>query len=463
MHKHILFTLAGLMNSILIFSQVINGLTNPESQITSEIISNVPIFINEPNSYQLNEHVSKEAKLSLDSIISYGKNESTGEWDKKIFKEFFLYSNYRDTVVEKFSWDNENNDWKIRVKEIKKYNDQNNIIHYEHHLISKSKKRIDYIYTDNGDLAEIINSKWLVDLNKWLQIEKMTKHYNSKGLLQVDTSYTKYTDSDAWVLKSRKVYTYDTKNHLLADTTYTKQKNAHEWELFSTTKYEYNSGYLVDQLFSSWNSDMAKLIPYTRKEILYETNNWNILVTNEYKWDKTIYEWVIDSKHTFGYDANNLLTSITNNYFDSETTTKKNVFSFDYSITKEDIILPSSYSNFGAFHHKITRNEYFSNELEKYREAKFYYSDTGSLSIIDNTSQKVLAVYPNPTKKSLFVNFPKTYNQALFELYDIRGNKIISLTINNGEEIKINRLRKGIYIYSIICEQNRIAGKLIKD
>ncbi|NJB82793.1 T9SS type A sorting domain-containing protein [Wenyingzhuangia aestuarii] len=462
MYKHILFTLTSLMSSILVFSQEINGLTIPKSQITSEIISDAPIN-NEPNKSQFNQHINKEAKLSLDSIISYGKNESTGEWDKKIFKEFFLYSNYRDTVVEKSSWDNENNDWKIRVKEIKKYNDQNNIIHYEHHLISKSKKRIDYNYTDKGDLVEIINSKWLVELYKWLQIEKMTKHYNSKGLLQVDTSYTKYTDSDAWVLKSRKVYTYDTKNHILADTTYIKQKNAHEWELFSTTKYEYNSGHLVNELFSRWNSDVAKLIPYTRKEILYETNNWNVLATNEYKWDKTIDEWIIDLKHTFGYDAYNLLNSITNNYFDSETTNKKNVFSFDYSIKKEDLILPSSYSNFDAFHHKIISNEYFNNELEKYREANFYYSDAGSLSIIDNTSQEVLVVYPNPAKKSLFVNFPKIYNQALFELYDIRGNKIISSTINNGEEIKINTLKKGVYIYSIICEQNRIAGKLIKD
>lgn len=437
------------MSSIVVFSQVINGLTNPESQNTSEIISNVPIF-------------TKEAKLSLDSIISYGKNESTGEWDKKLFKESFLYSNYRDTVVKKSSWDNENNTWEIRVKEIKKYNDQNNIIRYEHHLISKSKKRIDYTYTDKGDIAEIINSKWMANFGIWLQIEKMTKHYNSKGLLQVDTSYTKYTDSDAWVLKSRKVYTYDTEHHILADTTYIKQKNAHEWELFSATKYEYSSGYLVNKLFSRWNSDIAKLIPYTRKEILYKTNSWNVLVTNEYKWDKTIDEWVIGSKHTFGYDANNLLNSISNNYFDSETTNKKNVFNFDYSISKEDIILPSSYSNFGAFHHKITSNEYFNNELEKYREAKFYYSDAGSLSIIDNMSQEVLTVYPNPSKESLFVNFSNTYNQALFELYDIRGNKIISSSINKGEEIKINTLSKGVYLYNIFFDKNRISGKLIK-
>ena len=464
MFKHIVFTLTGLMNSILVFSQVINGLTNPESQITSEIISDLPIFINESNNYQLNQHVIKEAKLSLDSIISYGKNESTGEWDKKIFKESFWYANYRDTVVEKSIWDNENNVWKIKEKEFKKYNSLNKIICYESHLISKSKKRIDYAYTAMGDLAEIINSKWLIDSEEWLQIEKTTKHYNSKGLLEVDTSYIKYTDSDEWVLSTKKVYTYDAENNILADTTYIKQKNVHEWELFGSTKYEYNSGYLENQLFSRWNRDMTKLIPYTRKEILYEINNWNVLETNEYKWNKTIDEWVIDSKHTFGFDTNNLSNSITNTYFDSDTTSNKNVFNFDYSISKEDIILPSSYSNFVVFHHKIINNEYFNNELEKYREAKFYYSDARNLTIIDKTPQEViLALYPNPAKESLFVNFPDTYNQALFELYDIRGNKIISSTISKGEEIKINTLSKGIYIYNIICKQNRITGKLIKD
>ncbi|SHJ63445.1 Por secretion system C-terminal sorting domain-containing protein [Reichenbachiella agariperforans] len=463
MLKYIIFTLASLMTPFLAFSQISNSGTTPKSDISSEIKNDDTNYFNASNTNQLNEYTTSGAKLSLDSIISYSKNELTGEWDKKSFKESFLYNNYRDTVVEKSRWDNVDNEWKIVVKETKRYNELNKIICYENHLISKSKKRIDYAYTDKGDLAEIINSKWLIDSEEWLQIEKTTKYYNSNGLLQVDTSYTKYTDSDEWVLRDRKVYNYDEEGNILADTTYIKQKNAQDWEKFGTTQYEYDLGHLKKMVFARWNNESAQYIPTTKEETVYETNNWNVLEISEYKWDRTNNDWIMEVKHIYGLDSHNFLNSITNIYFDNDTTSKKNVFSFDFSIAKDEITLPSSYSNFVAFHHKITSNEYFSNELEKYREAKFYYSEDVLLAIIDKTPQGVLTVYPNPAKESLFVNFPNKCNQALFELYDIRGEKIISLSTNKGEEIKINELGQGLYIYSIICEQNRSTGKLIKD
>jgi hypothetical protein len=52
---------------------------------------------------------------------------------------------------------------------------------------------------------------------------------------------------------------------------------------------------------------------------------------------------------------------------------------------------------------------------------------------------------------------------GVFELYDIKGNKVISLVFSDKTEVSVSDLQSGIYFYNIVSKENRISGKLIKQ
>ena len=240
-------------------------------------------------SKQLNQKKSEEATQRLDIVIFYDKNELTGEWDKKTFNQHFFYNdNLRDTLVISSSWDNVNSEWNNRLKITRTYNARNMLATLVQDLISKYKNKTEYGYNDNDELIEVIESKWLYNFAKWQETTKTEKYYNLKGVLQVDTIYTKYTDTDDWILKARKVYTNNTEDKVIADTTYTTQRNSNEWEVFSKTEYEYKSGYLEQVSFSRWDKDSDNFIPNNKTITLYDTAQWNVTGTTKYEWDKTI-------------------------------------------------------------------------------------------------------------------------------------------------------------------------------
>lgn len=70
--------------------------------------------------------------------------------------------------------------------------------------------------------------------------------------------------------------------------------------------------------------------------------------------------------------------------------------------------------------------------------------------------------YPNPFSQNFTVNLNTMNNKARLELYNTQGQKIWSEEILNGENINMQELMQGIFIYKLYINQEVYTGKLIK-
>jgi hypothetical protein len=76
---------------------------------------------------------------------------------------------------------------------------------------------------------------------------------------------------------------------------------------------------------------------------------------------------------------------------------------------------------------------------------------------------KQLIVYPNPGRDEISI---KTFSDNLiFDLFDIKGNKILSQPIEKEDNINTSHLEKGVYTYRILNQKSETieTGKWIKD
>lgn len=86
------------------------------------------------------------------------------------------------------------------------------------------------------------------------------------------------------------------------------------------------------------------------------------------------------------------------------------------------------------------------------------------LSVEDNESNINASVYPNPATDEFYIEYASNQGTLQFELYDMIGNLVMSRNINSTyadkEIINVNNLQKGIYLYTLVNEAERMAGKI---
>ena len=90
-----------------------------------------------------------------------------------------------------------------------------------------------------------------------------------------------------------------------------------------------------------------------------------------------------------------------------------------------------------------------------------FFTDTDNVSPISN-----LNIYPNPIDNYVFIELSNNnFINTQFELYDITGRYIQSYSISKPlNKINLQNIAKGIYLYSIIQNNERIeVGKIIKE
>ena len=97
-------------------------------------------------------------------------------------------------------------------------------------------------------------------------------------------------------------------------------------------------------------------------------------------------------------------------------------------------------------------------EFEFY-SVTLYYSEQNIG--IDEVNSTTVNVYPNPASSYITIQPLLSDNTGVFELYDIKGNKIISLTFSDKTQVSTDDLQSGFYFYNIISKENRTSGKLI--
>ncbi|NPA38151.1 MAG: T9SS type A sorting domain-containing protein [Chlorobi bacterium] len=83
-------------------------------------------------------------------------------------------------------------------------------------------------------------------------------------------------------------------------------------------------------------------------------------------------------------------------------------------------------------------------------------------TFISETHNGKLTLYPNPVSDLLHINVPDNISKdARIRISDMSGKEIISTTINNGNNINVSNLPKGVYSVLIIDDNNILTAKFI--
>ncbi|MAP99881.1 MAG: hypothetical protein CMC51_03620 [Flavobacteriaceae bacterium] len=115
-------------------------------------------------------------------------------------------------------------------------------------------------------------------------------------------------------------------------------------------------------------------------------------------------------------------------------------------------------------------DRYFTATFPELSLTSFVFNIDGSLSnnsFRDNIYNKFqVKFFPNPSEEQLNLIFPE-YSDYLIEVFDLKGNKILSFKIDNSKQhlLDISSLGKGIYLINIksLSSFKAITHKIIKE
>ncbi|HWS59529.1 MAG TPA: T9SS type A sorting domain-containing protein [Flavobacterium sp.] len=83
--------------------------------------------------------------------------------------------------------------------------------------------------------------------------------------------------------------------------------------------------------------------------------------------------------------------------------------------------------------------------------------------ISENEIAETVSVYPNPAKENIHVKFIGKTEPAIFKLYDSTGRMLLQREILTDDDIPVNHLNRGLFLYSFQHEGETTKGKLILE
>lgn len=355
-----------------------------------------------------------------------------------------------------------------------------------------------YTYNSNGLVAEMISFDWDDDSNDWENSGKTSMEYNSNNLPVLFVGFMWDPDSSEYFkwLRAR-IISYNADNNYTETVYDVWDSDNNEWiegafgsgnytydangllilsiEVVMGDKYKTENTYdgqenLIKEVESDWDEDSARWILSYKTEYAYqaEGSGWNEV---NYEWNSDNSDWDKTSKTIYTFDTDGNLVSRVDLMWnessnDWENSVKEeNVCDNNYSVS--DLILPEDCEICDNQIHKITEKKYFSwdNSTTKWDyggSAIAYYSEHDyTAAAIFN--QESVTLFPNPATEFVTVKLSNGVNAAQFDMFDIRGQKVLSKQVENNQKITLSELSSGIYFYNLISENKAFTGKLIKQ
>lgn len=81
------------------------------------------------------------------------------------------------------------------------------------------------------------------------------------------------------------------------------------------------------------------------------------------------------------------------------------------------------------------------------------------------TNKKMLSIYPNPVKDICNISLNQYYKKIKIDVYNILGNKVKALNIENSNLLNINLidLPKDIYIVNLTLDGNLFSKRIVRS
>ena len=190
-----------------------------------------------------------EIVLENEKYVEYAESE----WDKEsnqwiyIFMYKWTYDIYgSETSTTSFTWDTNENEWKGAHKSETSYYSNGlleSVAYYDMDTtdlwIGTDKK--EYLYNDNGQETQIINSKWDIISSDWVYNSKYEIEYNSNNQEVSSAGFNWDVTLNGWITSSKGEKEYNSNGQITLSTTWQWDYTQEEWEIISKRIVEYDS------------------------------------------------------------------------------------------------------------------------------------------------------------------------------------------------------------------------------
>lgn len=438
--------------------------------------------------------------------IYFSKNEhSTGENGELIF-----------TIL---TWDTEINDWKNSSREIKEW-DVNKllVLHIDLNWDSETSQWKNIQKLENkydNDLNQVLMSHywWNNDSNRWKGSFKTEKEF-APGKKELSKTESVWNDTTGnWIYNYKEKYNYDQYGNLEFTEIYLWNSIKNEWEFKSgksKSEYTYNeSGKVTEQIHYVWNSEISDWQYAEKNEYNWDTQNrlilhinsiWNternewlkikklsysfdsegryILDSNSH-WDEEKNDWRITTLYESGWDFNDYLILYSNlqwsgfadiywggkteQQFNEKGQTLWNIgYTWDNNLQNWKTVLKTTYiyTNEGLIDTAASFNlDTYLNEWIGTSRAIYFYSGTVDIKEISHDS--AVKIYPNPASDFINIEVTAGNQESHFELFDLNGKLLMSKSVSNSDQIKLQTFKNGIYPWKITSSEKSFSGKLV--
>ena len=349
-------------------------------------------------------------------------------------------------------------------------------------FVNQQKEVYTYAQTSDPKPNLVQIYQWDTANTSWADFQRGTIAYNSNFQFTDIIMENKDVSNNTWVNNQHFVRIYDTNMRLLENSIQTWQTNA--WVNYNKKTISYtpmgNYEEVIEENFS-WDAPNSSWKVNSKQE-MHIDNNDNVLQRAYFYWDAVNNQLVGSTKSINTYNAN--ILEVTYFSWDNQTqdwatdTTQKELYTYDMSVAKTDLILPylyvssSSFSNslfstglpnFDDLNHKLLTKESFYRTtasdpwILSYKQI-YLYTDT--TAAIDNYRQITAKVYPNPFKDT--IRFEVASDTYSIHIYALDGRLLYRNLQQTNVAIDVSFLTKGIYVYHIDTANGRASGQIIK-
>lgn len=427
----------------------ITGTNRIPGQINNESKLNLPGYHKFPTHNARMFQSSEAIKQRLDSVTNEEYNDN--------LSQFVLSEKYE------YNYDTDQNMVQARTYTRAPFNDQ---------WLFLSKEEITYDADTN--ITQILEFEWNENTSQFMAYQKSVFLYDTAGNMIHYNEYEWETSLSQWVDSDKAEYTYDANGNLLQFISYYYDPSATQLVNRSKGEFTYNANSLVQFLIYQWDPTSSQWKESDKTD--YTTNVNGCITQNlESTWDSITSQWLVTYKGEYTYDANGNPTQESYYFMDKNTNTfiasNKYDYTYDLSYNLYDLILPPASWLVPDYSNKIMNKplgyvsfswDEVNNNWNYNSRSTFYYSEQ-AINSVEQINRSISKIYPNPVKSFISFSFSENVDLVTFELFDIQGRKIMTKLVKNDDQLNMQELNDGIYIYKLINADKIQTGKLVKE
>ncbi len=429
--------------------------------------------------------------------VGYEWNSTTKHHELS-YKEEQIFTNGNRTSYIAYTWDGTVYN---PLQKTESTYDGNNAVHDSYSWIDSSSswnqtgKYETYSIGPDQDTTQI-SYQWVDSTSSWEQSYKTTYAYSPAGLLLNYKYYDWDADNSLWVISSQSI-SYFTGNNRdstvvtvfsagsavpSSKTEWLRDANGNDTSYYymfwntSTNMYDPYSkntrvfdanGNSIEYTYFWWNG--ANYAPQNRTVNTFDASNNNTSYVGYY-WVDSTSSWLENYKGEYVYDINNNLQEDYRYSWNSDssnwTPTSKSFNYLSLDIDYANLYLPEE-TDYDLYEHanQLDSNisfQYQNGTWVKTEEILFHFSElVGGINA--TTGNINVSVYPNPSSQFIAFDSDLIQGQGFITVFDAQGRKAMQTSFSSKDQIRVQDLPHGNYIFKIINKGRVFSGKFHKN